>query len=257
MNNFLVLLKKEIIDLKQLKNMILLAVFVFFAAGTPIMLNILPMIIMASGNYGKDALNVLPKMSLANVVSTYSGGISQLGILAITFIFGGAIAEERSRGTTALILVKSVNRTAYFLSKIIFAFILCLLLSIISFIILAYSTWVFMPDFSMVDLSVSLSLLFVFNSFVAIMSVELSAVFKKQITAGACAMIVSLLLGLLPMVIPERGAVYIPSRLYQTAINAASGNFIWNDVWPGFFGVIAILSCLFIVSNTIFSKAEL
>jgi ABC-2 type transport system permease protein len=257
MHSFIELLRKEIIDFMQVKNLVLLAVFVFFAAGTPIMLNLMPMIVMSSGAYGKDVVNILPKMSLSNIVSSYSGGLSQLGMLAITFIFGGVIAEERAKGTTALIIVKSVSRVSYLAAKIIAAVLLCLILSFLSFLVLAYTTWVFMPDFSVVNLINSVLLLFAFNVFVVVMSVEFSAMFKKPIAAGVCAMSITVLLGVLPMVLPEKEGTFIPSRLYKFAVGAADGVFVWNDIWPALAGAAVMLAVLFTVSERLFSKAEL
>ncbi len=256
MGNLVTLVKKEIIEIKQVKYIGLLALLVLFGIGTPILLNMLPIMLESSGKgYLKDMMPNL--MNFPSIMESYLSGVSQLGLLAVIFTYSGLISEERSKGITSLILVKSVSRSTYLVSKIISAFISAFLLTLISIICLLYSTWVFVPDFSAKNFMISASVILLYIIMVAIISVEFSALFKKSWVGGLAVLSITFVIGLLPTVLPKKIAVYSPSNLFPLALNISKGNIIWNDIWPSILGAVICMVAFYILSIRIFSKTEL
>jgi len=254
MNNLFVLLKKEMLGLRQFNYISLLAVFIIFAIGTPIILYLLPNIVASEQ---PELAELMPHLlDLPGIMDSFMGGISQLGLLAVALTFA-TISEERSKGITSLILVKSVSRTIYLLSKIIAAAIAMTLISLISFCLLGYTTWVFIPDFSVRDMLYSLLLIWIYLIMASILAVEISALFKKT-WAGSLTLLGTLIaLSVIPAIVPDNVDVYFPGRLLGLAISAAQGAFSWEYAWTSIVGALLIVTSGFVLSQQIFSRAEL
>jgi len=60
---------------------------------------------------------LIPTPSLADAVAQYIKNTEQFGILLVILLTMGAVAQEKERGTAAMLLTKPVSRTAVILAK--------------------------------------------------------------------------------------------------------------------------------------------
>jgi ABC-2 type transport system permease protein len=117
MSGFWVLLRKELKEqFKTSKVLIVVAVFLFFGLGTPILTKYLPEIIKSAATSGLTI--EMPPPTSADSLVGYMSNMTQFGVLVAVLVAMGAIAREIEMGTAAIVLSKPVGRLAFILSKL-------------------------------------------------------------------------------------------------------------------------------------------
>lgn len=130
MSGFWVLLRKELKEqFKTSKVIIVVAVFLFFGLGTPILTKYTPELIKAAGAGGITI--EMPTPTSADSLVGYTSNMVQFGVLVAVLVAMGAIAKEIETGTAAIVLSKPVGRLAFIIAKLkaeCFTFLLALVL---------------------------------------------------------------------------------------------------------------------------------
>ena len=117
MSGFWVLLRKELKEqFKTSKVLIVVAVFLFFGLGTPILTKYLPEIIKSAGTGGLTI--EMPPPTSADSLVGYMSNMTQFGVLVAVLVAMGAIAREIETGTASIVLSKPVGRLAFILAKL-------------------------------------------------------------------------------------------------------------------------------------------
>ncbi|MCA9973786.1 MAG: YhfC family intramembrane metalloprotease [Anaerolineales bacterium] len=96
--------------------LIVMAVFVLFGLGSPLLAKYTPqMLTMIEG--AEQFADLIPQPTTADSLAQYVKNITQFGFLIAILLGMGAVAGEKERGTAALILSKPLPRWAFVLSK--------------------------------------------------------------------------------------------------------------------------------------------
>lgn len=118
---FLTLLKKEFREqLRTSKLLVFLVVFLVVGIISPLLAKYTPQLLKMIPNMTPDMaaiLNTMPKPELKDAIGQYVKNASQFGVLLVIVLTMNGIAQERERGTAAMLFTKPVNRGAFILSK--------------------------------------------------------------------------------------------------------------------------------------------
>ena len=122
---FQVLLKKEILETRRTSRL-LVTLVVFFVVGliSPILAKYTPLILRSIPDMPAGLANAIPEPTVRDAIAQYVKNISQFGILLVILFSMGSIAQEKERGTAAMLLTKPVRRSEVILAKWLAAILL-------------------------------------------------------------------------------------------------------------------------------------
>ena len=110
--------RKEWLELVRTKRLLIaLVVLVLFGMTSPLLAKMLPEIMtMVPG--GEQFTMLIPAPTINDAVVQYVKNITQFGIL-LALLFGmGSMANERDKGTAAMVLSKPMPRVTFLLAKL-------------------------------------------------------------------------------------------------------------------------------------------
>ena len=111
-----VLFRKEMKEhLRTFRLLAVVGVLGVFGLATPVLLAYLPEILALSGDTGAMPIE-FPDFTAADAVKSYLDTVGQIGLLTTILVAMGTIAQERERGTAALVLSKPVGTGAFVLA---------------------------------------------------------------------------------------------------------------------------------------------
>ena len=114
---FITAVRKELLQQWQTKRfLVVLAVFLLFGLGAPVISNMTPELIKAEPG-GEELAKLLPPPSAADAVGTYIEFFGTFGYFLAILLGMNAIAGEKESGTAGLILSKPMPRWVFVLSK--------------------------------------------------------------------------------------------------------------------------------------------
>ena len=114
---FVTAVRKELVQQWRTKRFLaILAVFLLFGLGSPILSNMVPELIKAEPG-GEELAKLLPPPSIADAVGSYIEFIGTFGYILVILLGMNAVAGEKESGTAGLILSKPMPRWAFVLSK--------------------------------------------------------------------------------------------------------------------------------------------
>lgn len=112
------LLRKELLEQWRTKRLLVVAVvFTLLGIGSPLLARYTPELIEAVG--GLDIQIEFPTPTVADAVAQFLKNLGQAGILTAILLAMGSVANEKERGTAALILSKPASRAAFLLAKLL------------------------------------------------------------------------------------------------------------------------------------------
>ena len=112
------LVRKELLEqVRTMRLLILLIVFVLFGVISPVTAKYLPDLLKTLG--GSGLTFTLPTPTTADAVDQLLKNVSQFGILAAILLAMGSVATEKERGTAAFVLSKPVSRAAFLTAKLV------------------------------------------------------------------------------------------------------------------------------------------
>lgn len=121
MRSMITLIKKELLEnVRTGKFLILAAVFVLIALGSPVLAKFTPELLkmaMESSSGGMGIQVTLPEPTTIHSYLQFFGNFGQMAYIALILIVMGAVSDEKARGTIVLVLTKNVTRTQLLISK--------------------------------------------------------------------------------------------------------------------------------------------
>ena len=124
MKIFNTLFKKEILEqIRSKKILILFILFIFVAIASPVLAKAMPAI-FKSLNLEQQGINItIPDPTFRDSIDQFVKNLTQIAVLAIVFIFAGAISEEKNKKTLEILLTKPVSRGVFVISKFVSSFL--------------------------------------------------------------------------------------------------------------------------------------
>ncbi len=203
---FRTLLAKEFLEQRRTsKLLIFLAVFFIVGIISPMLAKYTPELLKMIPNIpaGLDINALIPTPTVKDAIIQYSKNASQFGVLLVIVLTMSVIAQERERGTAAMLFSKPVKRIAFIMSKwvagmstvtaaVILSGIICYVYTAFLFSFLPVGKYLIYNLFLLIFLAVYLSI-----------SLMASALARSQSMAAAIAfglLVILLVLSTLPRI---------------------------------------------------------
>ncbi len=210
MNGFWVLLRKELKEqFKTSKVIVVVAVFLFFGLGTPILTKYTPELIKAVGT-GGIAIE-MPTPTSADSLIGYTSNMAQFGVLVAILIAMGAISKEIETGSAAIVLSKPVGRLAFILAKLKAESATFLMALILGGLACWGYTFILFGDANALGFLYQNLLLGLFLVFCLGVTLYFSSLMKSQLAAGGLALALIIFLSAISN-LPWVGR-YLPGQL--------------------------------------------
>ena len=260
--SFDIFLKKEIIEqIKSVKGIVLAVVFLFVAISSPLIARFTPDILKWAMETTEELMDMSALFAMIpepNSVSSYAEFFSNFNLmclLAMIIVFAGTVANEKSRGTAAYILTKSISRTEFIMSKFVSSVLFIFVSTVITAAVLKIYTDLLFND-GLVEIQhfiIYFAILFLYLVF--IMSIVLfSSILSKNVTSAT---IMSFLIFIgfnIWAAIPRIGKFAPPNiNDFNVLLNAKDS----TDLTVGII-VTVVFSIIFLVAGiNLFNKQEL
>lgn len=252
---FWVALRKELMEQWRSYRLLIVAVTLLLFGGfiAPLTAKYTPELLRTLAPNGDEIAKLIPTPTAAVAVEEYVGNISQFGVLVVLLVTMGAVAQEKDKGTAALMLVKPLPRGVFLVAKyvalgltvaasIIIAGAACYYYTVLLFEALELSSWLAINGLLLLFLLVFLAL-----------TLFCSTLTRSQVAGGGLAfglMMISTAVGALPTI-----GDYLPGRL----VSWAGG--LMNDggtsAWPALFVSLGLILLALLAAWAIFERQEL
>jgi ABC-2 type transport system permease protein len=193
------------------KMIVFMAVFLITGIISPVLAKYTPELLKSIPNLPSGLADFIPAPTVADSVVQYLKNTEQFGILLVILLTMGVMAQEKERGTAAMLLTKPVSRSAVILAKWLTGMTILLAgLLVDGLACLAYTVVLFEPLPLGAFWTLNL-LLFVYLGVYLTVALMASTLARSQSIAAAGAfggLIVLLILGSLPRV-----SDFMPGRL--------------------------------------------
>ena len=252
--NFLVVLRKELLEQwRTYKVLIVAAVLAVFGLISPLLAKLTPELLKAIPNMPPALALAIPAPMLADAVAQYVKNMSQFGILLALLMSMGSVAQEKERGTAAMLLMRPVSRETFLLAK----FTALTITFAVSLVLAALGCWYYtLLLFQALDWGPFLALnglvLVVFLDYIA-MTLLCSTLARSQAAAAGLAFGGLVLLGGLGA-LPRIGD-YLPGRLFSWGMALLIGKA--DPAWPALWVSLGLILVMLLVAGIIFRRQEL
>jgi ABC-2 type transport system permease protein len=252
--NFLIVLRKELLEQwRTYKLLIIASVLVVFGLISPLLAKLTPELLKAIPNIPPELALAIPAPTLADAAAQYVKNMSQFGILLALLMSMGSVAQEKERGTAAMMLVRPVSRETFLLAK----FTALALIFAASLMLAALGCWYYaFLLFQSLDwipfLALNGLMLVVFLDYIA-MTLLCSTLARSQAAAAGLAFGGLVLLGGLGA-LPRIGD-YLPGKLFSWGTALLIGKA--DPAWPALWISLGLILALLLAAGIIFRHQEL
>ena len=186
MHNYLVFLRKEVIEIIRTKRIIgLAAVFLFFAFTSPLLARYMTEFIALLVPAEETLQFLIPDPMWTDSYAQFYSNIAQIGNITLILLFMGTIASERQRGTADLVFTKGLGHMSFVLTKFTVLSITVLLTMIASIaIVFLYTSLLFDTAGNLGDVLIGTLVYSKFLILVIALTIFASALSKSNVTAA-------------------------------------------------------------------------
>ncbi len=258
MNALLVSLRKEWLEQWRTRRLLIsAAVLLAFGMLSPLTARFTREIVMALAGQdavGVDLAQVIPEATVRDAVAQYVKNIGQFSVILALLLTMGVVAQEKERGTAALMLVKPLPRWAFVAAKFLglaAGFGVSLVLAGVA---AYYYTWVLFEPLPLGGWLALNALLLVFILVYVALTLLASVLARSQTAAGGLGFAFMLLLAL-PGVVPQVGR-WLPGELLNWGGALAAGAPV-EPAWRALAVSAALIVAALAVAMLAFRRQEL
>jgi ABC-2 type transport system permease protein len=252
--NFWVVFRKEMLEQWRTYKVLIVATVLFlFGLTSPLLAKFTPEMLAAVPGLPASMADFIPTPTVADALTQYIKNMSQFGILLALLMSMGSVAQEKERGTAALILTRPVSRGTFILAKFAalkVTFVVSLLLAALG---CWYYTWLLFEALPFGPFLLMNALMLVnFMVYIAL-TLLCSTLARSQSAAGGLAfggLILLAGLGAFP-----RLAEYMPGRLFEWGAAMALGMDL--TAWPALWTSLGLIVVCLLAAGLIFRRQEL
>jgi len=250
---FLAALRKELLE--QWRTYRLLAVgvvLVVFGLLSPLIAKYTPEIIKLIPN-GEAISNLIPTPTAMDAVTQYLKNIGQFGVILALLLTMGVVAQEKDKGTAAMMLVKPLPRVTFLVAKFTALALMFAVTIAIAGAAGYYYTWLLFGALDTQHWLALNGLMLVYVLVYVALTLFCSVVTKSQAAAGGLALGLLFILGLAGS-IPGLGE-YLPGQLLAWGGGLMAGQ--GEDFWPALWVSVGIIVVALMGARFIFERQEL
>ncbi len=253
MRIFLVALRKELIEQWRSYRLLIAAVIlIIFGLLSPLTARYTPELMKLLPN-GEEIAKLIPPPTAMDAAREYAENISQFGVILALLMTMGVVAQEKDKGTAAVMLVKPMPRGVFLGAKFV-----ALGLTFAASIAIAGAAGYYytLLLFEALDVGRWLALNGLMLLFVLVyvaLTLLCSTVTKSQVAAGGLAFGLLLVLAI-PGSLPKIGE-YLPGQLITWGAGLMAGSV--NAYWPALWVSIGLIAASLVGAWLIFERQEL
>ncbi len=250
---FLVALRKELLEQwRSYRLLVVVTVLLAFGLASPLTAKLTPELMKLLPN-GAEMAKLIPPPTTADAVAQYLKNSSQFGVILALLMTMGTVAQEKDKGTAALVLVKPMPRAVFLWAKfaalgltftigIALAGLACYYYTLVLFEALDASRWLGLNG-----------LLLLFVLVYAALTLLCSTVGRSQVVAGGLGFGLVILLASVGA-IPTVGQ-YLPGQLlaWGAGLIAGGRETAWPALWVSMGMIVGALGTAW----AIFERQEL
>jgi|WetSurSiteA1Bulk_404760.scaffolds.fasta_scaffold01459_6 ABC-2 type transport system permease protein len=252
MNLFVAFRKEWMEYIRTYRLLIVAVVLIFFGLTSPLLAKFTPEIIAFIPG-GTDISALIPPPTVWDAVTQYVKNMTQFGILLALLLTMGVVAQEKDKGTAAMILVKPMRRGAFISAKFLalaVTFAICLIAAGLA---CYYYTLLLFEAMNIMHWLVLNALLFLYLMVYVSITLFCSTLTKSQAAAGGVALGLLVVLGLVGA-IPSLGK-YLPGELISWSSRLMQGD--THNSWAALGVSVGLIAISLLASWLIFKKQEL
>ena len=254
MNNFLNVFYKEMTEQwRTYRLLIVVAVMAVFGLASPLLAKLTPEILKSIPDLPPGLADAIPVPTVSDAVAQYVKNMSQFGILLALLVSMGSVAQEKERGTAAMMLTHPVSRLNFTLSK----FLALAVTFTVSLGMAALGCWYYtLLLFKAMPWGTFLALnglmLLVFLVYVAVSMLCSTLANSQGVAAGLAfgALVVIAGIGALPRI-----GDYFPGQLFGWGTALVLGG--TNTAWPAFWVSIGLIVVALLGAWQVLNRQEL
>jgi len=252
--NFFIVLRRELTEQWRTKRfLIVAAVLVAFGLTSPLLAKFTPELLKSIPNIPAGLAEMIPTPSMVDAIEQYVKNMGEFGVLLALLMTMGVVAQEKERGTAAMMLTHPVSRLNFLLAK----FTALGITFVVSMAVAALGCWYYtLLLFGAVPLGPYIALNgLIMVVFLVYISVTLlcSTLVRTQGAAAGLAFAALVLVGGIGS-LPRIGE-YFPGRLFSWGATLVMGG--TDTAWPAFGISLGIIAATLIIACTIFRHQEM
>lgn len=229
--NFITAFNKEFLEQRRTRRLfVAVIVLVLFGITSPLIAKILPDV-FAMIPEARDMAFLIPTPTMTDAITQYLKNISQFGVL-LALLFGmGAVAQEKDKGTAALVLSKPMPRGSFLFAKFVAIAVTFIIGILLAAMFGYYYTVYLFGELSLTNWLILNGLVLVYILMFSALTLFFSTLTKTQYIAIGLSFATMIVLGILGS-IPGIGK-YMPDSLISNAGLVALGNTVqtWTGLW--------------------------
>jgi ABC-2 type transport system permease protein len=252
MSLFVAFRKEWMEYLRTYRLLVVAVVLVFFGLTSPLLAKFTPEIISLIPG-GTDISILIPIPTVWDAVAQYVKNMTQFGIILALLLTMGAVAQEKDKGTAAMILVKPMPRGAFLDAKFLAMAAMFAICLIAAGLACYYYTLLLFEAMDILRWLVLNAMLFLYIMVYVALTLFCSTLTKSQAVAGGVALGLMVFLGLIGA-IPGLGK-YLPGELITWGTRLMQGD--TSTSWTAFGVSLGIIVISLLAAWLIFKKQEL
>ncbi len=243
-------------SLRSYQLLIVVIVLVFFGLLSPFLAKLLTTIITEAtkGQAAQQGLTIqMQPATVKDAIGQYVKNVEQFGILLAWLLAMGAIAQEKDKGTAAMILVKPVPRSVFIWAKFLNLLVLFTIAVVLAGAAGYYYTYLLFESMNILHWVVLNALIVVYLLVILAITLFCSTLTKSQLAAGGIAFAVMVIPGQVISIL-GRGN-YLPGELITWGIRLMLGD--TTTSWTAFGISIGLIIVPLLAAWQIFKRQEL
>jgi ABC-2 type transport system permease protein len=244
--------RKEWLELIRSYRLLVVAiVLVFFGLTSPLLAKFTPELISLLPSGGISIQ--MPPPTVWDAIGQYIKNMAQFGIILALLLTMGAIAQEKDKGTAAMMLVKPLPRGAFLSAKFLAIAAMFAVSLAAAGIACYYYTMLLFEEMNILHWLVLNVLLFIYMLVFVALTLFCSTLTKSQAAAGGVALGLMVILGLVGA-IPGLGK-YLPGELITWGMGIMHGDTVAS--WTAFGISVGLIVVPLLAAWLIFNHQEL
>ena len=250
---FLAALRKEWLEQWRTYRLLMVGVvLVVFGLLSPLFAKYTPEIIKLIPN-GEAIAQLIPTPTVMDAVTQYIKNIGQFGVILALLLTMGAVAQEKDKGTAAMMLVKPLPRVTFLVAKFAALALTFAVTIAIAGAACYYYTWLLFGALDVPRWLALNGLMLLFVLVYVALTLFCSVVTKSQAAAGGLALCLLFILGLIGS-IPGVGE-YLPGQLIAWGGGLMTGKA--EAFWPALWVSVGMIVVALMGARLIFERQEL
>jgi ABC-2 type transport system permease protein len=255
MNLFTAFRKEWLENLRSYRLLIVIVVLIFFGLTSPLQAKLLPQILAQALPIpaGTDVSSFIKPATVTDAITQYIKNMSQFDLILAVLLAMGAVAQEKDKGTAAMVLVKPLPRGAFLGSKFLGLAAVFSIGIAIAGIGSYYYTGLLFEWMEILPWLVLNVFLFVYVLVILAITLFCSTITNSQAAAGGMAVGI-IVIGFIIGVIRNLGR-YLPGELNTWGIRLMQG--ATNPSWVALAVTIVLIVAPLLAAWLIFRRQEL